>query len=380
LLKLPREVRDMIWGYSVAVRPPVPFIPDCEVHYPKLQEKLQPVDRSKLHSKLYSSNLFGSKASGKFWQCGIADRPPPCTCPNALPPRFYPCGAWSVDFGYMEEAASYGGLWKLNDSFIVKYPKSKRVGILQACKQTRIEALESFYSVNQFFFPGSHDRYHDRQVMQWLLAPQRRQYLEKFHHIEWYAPTDELAIRSYAVIIVLVELGVLVGTVVRRGRHLIDLYPARHDDLSKPIGVQAPPTMDRVMPTTHEVIVDDKHILCGLRMAVRERIELKRITKDAVLHGEIEELEDMMSAVASRWWRECSGVWSQGPCSVCSNKNQTVVGAPVLTGKSGWESLYFDRNRTVMGEPVLIGTPAREKDDVPGKSQTSVEAEGLPIL
>jgi hypothetical protein len=42
--------------------------------------------------------------------------------------------------------------------------------------------------------------------------------------------------------------------------------------------------------------------------------------------------------------------------------------------------LYFDRNGTVMGEPVLIGTPAREKDDVPGKSQTSVEAEGLPIL
>jgi hypothetical protein len=362
----------MIWGYSVAVRPPVPFIPDCEVHYPKLQEKLQPVDRSKLHSKLYSSNLFGSKASGKFWQCGIADRPPPCTCPNALPPRFYPCGAWSFDFGYLEEAASYGSFWRLNDSFIVEYPKSKGVGILHACKQIRVEALESFYNVNEFFFPGSHDRYHDRQVMQWLLAPQRRQYLERFHHIEWYAPTDELAIRSYAVIIMLVELGILVGTVVRRSRHLIDLYPARRGDLSKPT--------HRVMHTNDEVIADGKHILCGLRMAVRARIELKHITKDAVLHGEIEELEEMMSAVASRWWRECSGVWSQGPCSVCLNGNSTVMGAPVLTGMPAWASVCFYGDQKVMGEPVLTGTPAREKDDVPGKSQTSVEAEGLPIL
>jgi hypothetical protein len=298
-------------------------------------------------------------------------RPPPCTCPNTLPPRFYPCGAWSFDFGYLEEVASYGSFWRLNDSFIVEYPKSKGVGILHACKQIRIEALESFYNVNQFFFPGSYDRYHDRQVMQWLLAPQRRQYLEKFHHIEWYASTDELAIRSYAVIVMLVELGILVGTVVRRSRHLIDLYPAHQDDLSRP--------MERVMPTTDEVIADGKHILCGLRIAVCARIELKHITKDAVLHGEIEELEEMMSAVALRWWRECSGVWGQGPCSVCFNSKQTVMGAPVLIG-TPWESVCFYRYQKVMGEPVLTGTPAREKDDVPGKSQTSVEAEGLPIL
>jgi hypothetical protein len=377
LFKLPREVRDMFWGYSVAVRPHIGFMPDCKVHYPKLQEKLQPVDRSKL--KMYSLDQTSSKAVGKFWHCGIADRPPPCTCPNALPPRFYPCSAWSFDFGYLEEAAPYGGLWKLNDSFIVKYPKSKRVGILQACKQTRIEALESFYSVNQFFFPGSHDRYHDRQVMQWLLAPQRRQYLGKFHHIEWYAPTDEVAIRSYAVIIMLVELGILVGTVVRRNRHLVDLYPVRHDDLSKPFRKRGPSKFNHVMSTTDEIIDADTHILCGLRMAVRERIKLKRITKDAVLHGEIDELEEMMSAVASRWWREGSGVWGQGPCSVCLNRNQTMMGAAVLTGTPAWESVWPNEYRR-RGEPVLTGTPAREKDNVPGKSQTSVEAEGSPIL
>lgn len=76
------------------------------------------------------------------------------------------------------------------------------------------------------------------------------------------------------------------------------------------------------MPDHNEVVNDDKHILCGLRMAVRERIKQKRITKDAVLDGAVEELEEMMSAVASRWWRECSEVWSEGPCSICFNRNK----------------------------------------------------------
>lgn len=256
--------------------------------------------------------------------------PPQCTCPTALSSQFYVFGGWSFDFGNLMKRDCVARCVD-DEPFIVEYPRSKMMGILHACKKIRIEALESFYSASQFFFPGSHYRYHDRQVVQWLLAPQRRKHLEMFQHIEWYAPTDELAIRSYAVIIMLVELGILVGKVVRRSRYLIDLYPVRHKDTRKTFGLGDPSKNDHVMPTTDESIGDDKHILCGLRMAVRERIQLKSITKDAVLHGEIEELE-MMSAVASRWWRECSGVWSQGPCSVCFNRGQTVKGEPVLTG------------------------------------------------
>jgi len=44
------------------------------------------------------------------------------------------------------------------------------LGILSTCKRARKEALESFYSGNKFFIPSSHDRYHDRQIMQRLLT------------------------------------------------------------------------------------------------------------------------------------------------------------------------------------------------------------------
>ena len=300
------------------------------------------------------------KATGDTEQFLRNLHPLQCTCPTVEPPRFYPCGASSFDFDKIEERERQAH-WTLDEPFIARYPKSEDLSILSVCKRIREEALQSFYSVNKFFFPGSHNRYHDRQVMQWLLAPQRRKHLKKFHHIEWYAPTDELAIRSYAVIVMLVELGILVGTVVRRSRYLIDLFPARHDDPSQPIWARNRMKLNResvnVMPATDDLIGDDKHILCGLRLAVRERIKKKRITADAVLAENIEEIEEMMCAVASKWWRECASVWCQGPCNVC-----------------------YLRDQIVMGEPKLIGTPPWDKDDVPGKSQTSAEKQGLPIL
>jgi hypothetical protein len=112
-----------------------------------------------------------------------------------------------------------------------------------------------------------------------------------------------------------------------------------------------------VIPTTYEELDNDCHILCGLRLAVRERIQQKRIYMNAVLHIDVEELEEMMSAVAGKFWRECSLGWCQTPCRMC-----------------------FRKGRRFVGEPVLRGIPGREKDSIPGKSQTSAEDQGMPLL
>ena len=111
------------------------------------------------------------------------------------------------------------------------------------------------------------------------------------------------------------------------------------------------------MPPVSEWLNNDCHILCGLRLAVRERIRQKRIYVNAVLHRDVEELEEMMSAVAGKFWRGCSRDWCQTPCSICSS-----------------------RGRRIVGEPVLRGLPGRDQGVVPAKSQTSAETEGLPTL
>lgn len=112
----------------------------------------------------------------------------------------------------------------------------------------------------------------------------------------------------------LIELGILVGVVVRRSRHFIALLPLRHDDPSKLIWahnlMEVNRESDPVMSTTDEWIGDDKHILCGLPLAVRERIERKSINANTVLHATLEKIEEMMSTVASKWWWECLQVWN----------------------------------------------------------------------
>lgn len=356
----------MIWEYSVAVRAPTDP-PKCEAHFPKLpkrktakgpsKSKSSKEPKSKVKNKTPPSGL--SSAEKQLWR----DRHPfECTCPTAELPRFYPCKSSSFDFDKLDEQDRKDPRSDKMPLSIV-YKTSKYPGILFACKRTREESLAFFYNVNRFLFPGSHSRYQDREVMQWLLA--RRKHLKNFYHIEWFAPTDEIGLRSYAVIIMLVELGILRSAVVRRSRLLIDRTPmapngANHGYPGIMASFRSRPhgsTYEPAMPTVSDEFVDDCHILCGLRLAVRERIQQKRIYITAVLYKEVEELEEMMSAVAGKFWRGCSSDWCDSPCRVCSLKGRRVV-----------------------GEPVLRDIPGREKDKVPGKSQTSAEDQGLPTL
>jgi hypothetical protein len=295
-----------------------------------------------------------STAEQQLWR----DRHPfKCTCPEAELPRFYPSGSSSLDFEEVDEQERQDPRPN-NEPRTMLYTQSNYPGILTASKRIREESLAFFYNVNRFMFPGSHSRYQDREVMHWLLA--RRKYLKHFYQNEWYAPNDEIGLRSYAVTIMLVELGVLTGAVVRRSRVLIDRYPLSPDDVHHQSWTRLRRTVHGpVMPPVSEWLNNDCHILCGLRLAVRERIRQKRIYVNAVLHRDVEELEEMMSAVAGKFWRGCSRDWCQTPCSICSSKGRRTVGEPVLRGIPGIE---------------------KDKDKIPGKTQTSVEAEGLPIL
>jgi hypothetical protein len=362
LFKLPPELRNKIWEYSVAVRAPTSR-PKCEAHFPD-RAKPTKAKKSRLSRKSSPKIKNGQPPPGlsiaeqQLWR----DRHPfECTCPTAELPRFYPSGSSSFDFEDVEELEQQDPR-PYNDPRTMLYTQSRYPGILTASKRTREESLASFYNVNRFMFPGSHSRYQDRDVMNWLLA--RRKYLKHFYHIEWYAPTDEIGLRSYAVIIMLVELGVLRGAVVRRSRLLVDRYPLPPNggnDRSAP-GIWTALRLrrsvhDPVMPTASEELDNDCHILCALRLAVRERIQQKRIYVNAVLHRDVEELEEMMSAVAGKFWRGCSMNWCQTPCSICSS-----------------------RGRRIVGEPVLRGLPGRDQGVVPAKSQTSAETEGLPTL
>ena len=186
----------MIWEYSVAVRAPTDP-PKCEAHFPKLpkrktakgpsKSKSSKEPKSKVKNKTPPSGL--SSAEKQLWR----DRHPfECTCPTAELPRFYPCKSSSFDFDKLDEQDRKDPRSDKMPLSIV-YKTSKYPGILFACKRTREESLAFFYNVNRFLFPGSHSRYQDREVMQWLLA--RRKHLKNFYHIEWFAPTDEIGLR-----------------------------------------------------------------------------------------------------------------------------------------------------------------------------------------
>jgi hypothetical protein len=162
--------------------------------------------------------------------------------------------------------------------------------------------LAYFYNVNKFMFPRSHYRYQDRQVMEWLLK--RRKQLKNFYHIDWYAPTDEMSLRSYTVAIMLVEVGILKGAVVRRSWVLVDRFPMVSDESYPTLPDFQRPGHEPVVPTVCEELDSVCHILCKLRLAVRERIGQRRIYMNAVLPRDAEELEEMMSAVAGNPWRE----------------------------------------------------------------------------
>jgi hypothetical protein len=355
----------MIWGYSVAVRAPTDP-PKCKAHFPELPKRKV----AKGSSKLRSSREPKSKVKNQKPPSGLSSlqkqlwryrHPFVCTCPAVEVPRFYPCGSKSFDFEKLEEQDHQDprpDKMPVNRS----YKTSEYPGILTACKRTREGSLALFYNTNKFLFPGSHSRHHDRQVMRWLLA--RREHLKNFHHIEWYAPTDEIGLRSYAVIIMLVELGILRGTVVRRSRLLIDRKPMASDGINQGYGIlytvrprSQGSSYEPLMRPVASKMDDDCHILCGLRLAVRERIQQKRICMTAVLYEDVEEVEEMMSAVAGKFWRGCSWDWCNTSCRVCSSNFRRMV-----------------------GEPVLKGIPGREKDKVPGKSQTSAEDEALLTL
>jgi hypothetical protein len=225
LFKLPPELRNKIWEYSVAIRAPT-SPPKCEVHFPDRSKPAKA--KTGFESRLLRAKLKNFKSRQPPSGLSIAeqqhwrDRGPFCGCPTAELPRFYPSGSSSFDFEGMEEQGQRY-LRSITETRTRLYTQSKYPGILTTSKRTREESLALFYNVNRFMFPGSHSRYQDRDVMNWLLA--RRRYLKRLYHIEWYAPTDEMGLRSYAVIIMLVELGTLRGTVVRRSRLLVDRYP-----------------------------------------------------------------------------------------------------------------------------------------------------------
>jgi hypothetical protein len=303
LFRLPPEPRDIIWKYSVAVRAPTDP-PKCEAHFRKLPER----KAAKGPSKSRSSKALRSKIKED-------QHPFECTCPAAELPQFYSCDSLSSNFDEFEEQ-DQENLSSDERPFNAFYEKSEYPGILTACKLIRKESLAFFYNVNKFLFPGSHNRYQDREVMQWLLA--RREHLKHFHYIEWHAPTDEIGLRSFAVIIMLVELGILRGVVVRRSRALIDRYPMASDGVHYGSATLRPGarrfTYSPVVYPVAESLDSHRHILCELRLAVRERIQQKHICMTAVLHEDVEELEEMMSAVAAKFWRGCSRDWCVTPC------------------------------------------------------------------